>query len=65
MSLSVSFLEIGMILYGLFSLYDYKLVLVIISVFFIVLILLKSYRVIVKVVSVSRGDIIGYFGVEK
>lgn len=65
MSLSISFLEIGMILYGLFSLYDYKLVLVIISVFFIVLILLKSYRVIVKVVSVSRGDIIGYFGVEK
>lgn len=65
MSLSVSFLETGMTSYGLFSLYDHKLVLVIISVFLIVPIPSKSYRVTVKVVSVSRGDTIGYLGVEK
>ena len=50
--------------YGLFSLYDHKLVLVIISVFLIVPIPSKSYRVTVKVVSVSSGDTIGYLGVE-
>lgn len=51
--------------YGLFSLYDHKLVLAIISVFLIVLIPSKNYRVTVKVVCVTRDDTIGSLGAEK
>lgn len=51
--------------YGLFSLYYHKLVLALISVFLIVLIPSKNYRVTVKVVSGTIGDTIGSLGAEK